>query len=454
MTWMAAGAVQTACRAALEERERAGGGESTSSASTAIRARSRSIRRRARSRTARRTSRSRSRRCASSSRSTSTSASPASSGSGRRRTSATRSSRTAVEGQIEGGTAQGLGLALMEEIQTRDGAITNASFTDYLIPTFLDMPPVVSELVEDPEPDAPVRRQGRGRAADGRLHRGDRRGAPRCDRPRARSRSRSPRRHRRALSTSEEEPRGPSLSPTRMDREQLLAELRRAAPCTMRPDWATCTRCRCTVTAACARCTLRGLDARRPGPRPAASPAPRRSRGGDRRDDGESGDDCSDGGDALHGVLPSRPIRHVPTLGAPRAPCRSRARRCECHRRDTDLRVVEWPLLADLPPEDVRRAALDRPPADVRAGRGRLPPRRSRPTRCTSSSAGASARACSRRSATACSSTCSGRARASASSRSSSRTRGARRRSRRSRTARRGRSSATTSRSCSASTRA
>ncbi len=71
-------------------------------------------------------------------------------------------SRTAVEGQIEGGTAQGLGLALMEEIQTRDGAITNASFTDYLIPTFLDMPPVVSELVEVPEPDAPYGLKGVG----------------------------------------------------------------------------------------------------------------------------------------------------------------------------------------------------------------------------------------------------------------------------------------------------
>ena len=70
--------------------------------------------------------------------------------------------RTAVEGQIEGGTAQGLGLALMEEIQTRDGAITNASFTDYLIPTFLDMPPVDSELVEDPEPDAPYGVKGVG----------------------------------------------------------------------------------------------------------------------------------------------------------------------------------------------------------------------------------------------------------------------------------------------------
>jgi CO/xanthine dehydrogenase Mo-binding subunit len=68
----------------------------------------------------------------------------------------------AVEGQIEGGTAQGLGLALMEEIQTRDGLITNASFTDYLIPTTLDMPPVVSELVEDPEPDAPYGAKGVG----------------------------------------------------------------------------------------------------------------------------------------------------------------------------------------------------------------------------------------------------------------------------------------------------
>jgi CO/xanthine dehydrogenase Mo-binding subunit len=68
----------------------------------------------------------------------------------------------AVEGQIEGGTAQGLGLALMEEIQTRDGLITNASFTDYLIPTTLDMPPVESVLVEDPEPDAPYGVKGVG----------------------------------------------------------------------------------------------------------------------------------------------------------------------------------------------------------------------------------------------------------------------------------------------------
>ncbi len=67
-----------------------------------------------------------------------------------------------VHGQIEGGTAQGLGFALMEEIQVKDGLIRNASFTDYLIPTILDMPPVVSELIEEPEPDVPFGAKGVG----------------------------------------------------------------------------------------------------------------------------------------------------------------------------------------------------------------------------------------------------------------------------------------------------
>ena len=68
----------------------------------------------------------------------------------------------ALEGQIEGGTAQGLGLAVMEEIQTRGGRITNASFTDYLVPTTLDMPPVESVLIEVPEPTAPYGAKGVG----------------------------------------------------------------------------------------------------------------------------------------------------------------------------------------------------------------------------------------------------------------------------------------------------
>jgi CO/xanthine dehydrogenase Mo-binding subunit len=67
-----------------------------------------------------------------------------------------------VEGQSEGGSAQGLGLAVMEEIQLRDGAIANASFTDYLIPTTLDMPPVITDVVEDPEPDVPFGAKGVG----------------------------------------------------------------------------------------------------------------------------------------------------------------------------------------------------------------------------------------------------------------------------------------------------
>jgi CO/xanthine dehydrogenase Mo-binding subunit len=69
---------------------------------------------------------------------------------------------TAVEGQIEGGVVQGLGLALMEELQVRDGRILNASFTDYLLPTALDVPPIVSDLVEEPDPDAPYGVKGVG----------------------------------------------------------------------------------------------------------------------------------------------------------------------------------------------------------------------------------------------------------------------------------------------------
>jgi xanthine dehydrogenase D subunit len=66
------------------------------------------------------------------------------------------------EGQVEGGTAQGLGFALMEEVQVRHGIIRNPSFTDYLIPTILDVPPVVSVAVEVPEPGVPYGLKGIG----------------------------------------------------------------------------------------------------------------------------------------------------------------------------------------------------------------------------------------------------------------------------------------------------
>jgi CO/xanthine dehydrogenase Mo-binding subunit len=67
-----------------------------------------------------------------------------------------------VTGQIEGGIAQGIGLAVMEEIISVDGVVKNASFTDYLLPTFLDMPDVVIGLVEEPEPQAPLGAKGVG----------------------------------------------------------------------------------------------------------------------------------------------------------------------------------------------------------------------------------------------------------------------------------------------------
>jgi xanthine dehydrogenase D subunit len=68
----------------------------------------------------------------------------------------------AVLGQIHGGTAQGLGLAIMEEIQVAGGRIRNPSFTDYLIPTILDMPPMHVDVLEYPDPQAPYGVRGVG----------------------------------------------------------------------------------------------------------------------------------------------------------------------------------------------------------------------------------------------------------------------------------------------------
>ncbi len=68
----------------------------------------------------------------------------------------------AVEGQIHGGTAQGLGLALMEEIQVSGGKVRNPSFTDYLIPTILDMPPMELDVLELADPHAPYGLRGVG----------------------------------------------------------------------------------------------------------------------------------------------------------------------------------------------------------------------------------------------------------------------------------------------------
>jgi len=68
----------------------------------------------------------------------------------------------AVTGQIEGGIAQGVGLAVMEEIIVEGGRIRNPSFTDYLLSTALDMPPVVQTWIEQPERGAQYGAKGVG----------------------------------------------------------------------------------------------------------------------------------------------------------------------------------------------------------------------------------------------------------------------------------------------------
>jgi len=65
-------------------------------------------------------------------------------------------------GQVEGGIAQGVGLAVMEELLLAEGRVRNASFTDYLIPTALDAPTVDVVYIEEPEPGAPFGAKGVG----------------------------------------------------------------------------------------------------------------------------------------------------------------------------------------------------------------------------------------------------------------------------------------------------
>jgi CO/xanthine dehydrogenase Mo-binding subunit len=68
---------------------------------------------------------------------------------------------TQVEGQVHGGVAQGLGLALMEDYQA--GKTDNLH--DYLIPTVGDIPPIDVFLIEDPEPLGPYGAKGVGEPA-------------------------------------------------------------------------------------------------------------------------------------------------------------------------------------------------------------------------------------------------------------------------------------------------
>lgn len=67
-----------------------------------------------------------------------------------------------AKGQIEGGSAQGIGYALLEEVVMRDGRMANSTLTNYIIPTTLDTPPIDVTIVENPYPFGPFGAKGVG----------------------------------------------------------------------------------------------------------------------------------------------------------------------------------------------------------------------------------------------------------------------------------------------------
>ena len=69
---------------------------------------------------------------------------------------------TTIKGQIQGGSLQGMGLAVMEELLVREGKLRNPSFTDYLIPTIVDAPSMQVRIIERPDQHAPYGLRGVG----------------------------------------------------------------------------------------------------------------------------------------------------------------------------------------------------------------------------------------------------------------------------------------------------
>ncbi len=69
-----------------------------------------------------------------------------------------------VEGQSQGGFAQGLGYALYEELKLRDGKIVSNTLLDYKIPTAADVPTIQSLIIESGEPSGPFGAKGIGEA--------------------------------------------------------------------------------------------------------------------------------------------------------------------------------------------------------------------------------------------------------------------------------------------------
>ena len=67
-----------------------------------------------------------------------------------------------VEGQMIGGATQGIGMALMEEVVMQDGRMMNPNFTDYILPTFRDVPEIETIILENDDPGGPFGARGVG----------------------------------------------------------------------------------------------------------------------------------------------------------------------------------------------------------------------------------------------------------------------------------------------------
>ena len=67
-----------------------------------------------------------------------------------------------VAGQMVGGATQGIGMALMEEVVMQDGRMMNPNFTDYILPTFRDVPEIETVILETDDPGGPFGARGIG----------------------------------------------------------------------------------------------------------------------------------------------------------------------------------------------------------------------------------------------------------------------------------------------------
>jgi len=67
-----------------------------------------------------------------------------------------------IEGQIEGGVVQGIGFTIFENLALDNGRLLNPNFTEYLLPTVLDVPPIKTLIDEEPDPTGPFGAKGIG----------------------------------------------------------------------------------------------------------------------------------------------------------------------------------------------------------------------------------------------------------------------------------------------------